>query len=90
MVLTNTKEQAMQQIISNIAILIYPLTVFQIGIVFWVVVRILEKWQKLNRKVKNYNQTRQLDSIYLNTYQNYQIMEPYPLNTVRYVASTRN
>ena len=40
MFLTNMKEQVMQKIISTVEILIHPLTLFQIGIIFWVVVEI--------------------------------------------------
>ena len=38
MVLTNMKEKVTQQSLSTVAILIHPLTVFQIGMMYWVVV----------------------------------------------------
>ena len=42
MFITNVKEQVMQQSLPTVNILIHLLTVYQIGIVFWVVVEITE------------------------------------------------
>ena len=41
MILTNIKETAIKKGLSNVEVLINPLTVFQIRIMFWVVVVIV-------------------------------------------------
>ena len=50
MVLTNMKEQIMQQSISIVEILIHPLICFQIGIEFWFVVKNVEGYKYLKKK----------------------------------------
>ena len=42
MVSTDKKKQVMHKSLSTVEILIHPLTFFQIGIVFWVVLEIAE------------------------------------------------
>ena len=58
MFITNVKEQVMQQSLPTVNILIHLLTIYQIGIVFWVVVEITEIWQYLKKKMKIHHQTK--------------------------------
>ena len=78
MVIIDIRYKIIHQIIYTVGIIIYLLEVFKIIIVLWVVVGILKILQYLNNKVKNKNQTRKLDSIYLNAYKISQIIAFYP------------
>ena len=87
-VLNNMKEQVMRKILSTAEILIRPLIVFNIEMVFWVVVKIAEIYQYPKKRVKN-NHTKKIDFIFLNTHQSAQIMASASLKMVRNMANEK-
>ena len=88
MVLSYMKYQFMQKILSTLEILIHPLKVFQIGM-FLCCCGSFRKITILEEEGENPPQKKR-DIIFLNTYQNSQIMASYPLKMVRHVLSANN
>ena len=84
-VLDNMKGQVLHQILSIVEIIIHTLTVFQIEILYWVVVKISQRKQYLKNKLKIHH-LKQIDFIFLHTYQNDQIMSSYSVKAARNVA----
>ena len=64
--------------IVTVEISIHPPIVFHIGIMYWVLVEIIEILQYPKKIVKIRHQTRQLDLVYFDTYQSDKIIVSTP------------
>ena len=91
MVIDNVEEKVTQQSLSTVEILTHTLKLLKTGISFWVIVAIVEIYNNnWRRKWKIQHQTRQLYCIFLNTYQNDQILVSALLKMVWHVMSATN
>ena len=79
----------MHKILYIVDILFHPLIVFQIGILFWIVLIIRLRRRYLRNKLEKHHPTWQLYFIFLNTYQSAKIMVATPLNMVRHIVSAK-
>ena len=80
----------MNQRLSTVEILIHSLKVFKIRMMFLGYCGNFKKKTTPEKQIKNSSQKKKLNFIFLNTYQNSQIVASASLNMIRHVVSATN